>query len=182
MTRRRESCLAAQVLSKEFSVERYSEENSFPPIYFMLMGVAFLFSFLGLICASAKELSPNIFYLSVGAFVLVFFLMVNLSQIRTVVTSERVHIRLGRVFPFWRSNLLLADIQTVSIVEIGWWRRWNLGVHLIHFRTHATWAMFYGGRRAVWIERNRRMRVLVGSEDPEALVAAITRERERITR
>lgn len=163
-------------------MERYSEENSFPPFYMVILAVTFLVAFLNFYWMLPNEIPKNALYLVVAFFTLMFLFLLNASQIRTAVTSDRIRVRLGRVFPIFWASLPLADIQAISVVEISWLRRWNLGMHLIRFRSRMTWAVSSGSRRAVYIERTRGIRMLITSERPETLAAAIERQREKIAR
>lgn len=90
-----------------------------------------------------------------------------------------IHLRVGVfrqelvvvLWPIWRRRVPLAEIESATPVTyhpirdfLGWGLRWSPG---------KGWAMTVSGNRGVQLELRGGRRLLIGSNDPEPLAAAI---------
>jgi hypothetical protein len=76
--------------------------------------------------------------------------------------------------PGWpRFSLPLADIAAVEVTRTTFWQGW--GIH----RTRRGWLYNIAGRDAVLIHRTDKKQVLLGSDEPRRLKAAVERAIER---
>lgn len=124
---------------------------------------------------SANAVSPEIVATSV---ILLLFLF-NILALRTTVDGYAVRARLGRLIPFFWKRIEIASIQDVRVVTYrplrdagGWGMRFGRfeGVYTNYWNAR--------GNRGVLIETEKR-RYIIGSQDPEALHAAIEIARRR---
>lgn len=92
---------------------------------------------------------------------------------RMTVRIDGAHLRWS-FGPGWpRFSLPLADIAAVEVARTTWWQGW--GIH----RTRHGWLYNIAGRDAVLITRKNGKQVLLGTDEPRRLKAAIERATER---
>lgn len=108
---------------------------------------------------------------------LVLFLL-DILALRTTVDSDGLRVRFGRPIPIFWKRIGIESIREARVVTYrplvdanGWGLRFGRfdGVFTIYWNAR--------GNRGVLIETDKR-RYVIGSQDPEALHAAIERARE----
>lgn len=102
--------------------------------------------------------------------VLALGLAFNLLCQRTAVTDRELTVSFGALFPLYHRRLALADIASIEAVTYsplgeygGWGIKWGLGGMALNAR----------GSRGVRLTLRDGKRILIGSQWPEALAAAL---------
>jgi hypothetical protein len=143
-------------------------------VYLVVLGVALVSG--GAVWqeyARGKLLSPSL--LVVPA--LLLLMVPNLLALRTSVNSECVHLRLGLLVPLFWKRIAVNTIRSARVVTYrplrdagGWGMRFG--------RFEGVFTVFWNarGNRGVLIETDAR-RYIIGSQEPERLLAAIERAR-----
>lgn len=108
--------------------------------------------------ASAPWLVVGLFALLLGAFALFWRLVVEVDE-----RSIRATFGIGLV----RKVVSLADVQRVDVLRTRVW--WGYGVHW----TPSGWLYNVAGRDAVRLEIAGERAVIIGTDEPDALKAAI---------
>lgn len=89
------------------------------------------------------------------------------SRLTVRVAGDRLHWAFGPGWP--RFSLALADIERVEATRTTFWQGW--GIH----RTRAGWLYNIAGRDAVRITRRDGRHLLLGTDEPRRLMAALER-------
>lgn len=157
----------------------YLEEESFTLLRVMIL-VVYAVTFVFALLFVPDE--PSVRALLVGGTTLALLFSLNAYQFRVTVYLDRIHLRVGRVLPMWWTSIRPADVASVNVVDLGWWRRWGAGVHVGRYRDGFAVMVMTGGPRAVYIQRKRGPPVVIGSEQPELLARAIEESRREAVR
>ncbi len=144
---------------------KFTETQWFAAWAYAVLGLTTLFSLGSL---SAVPRLPAWIGLYAG---LSLTLVVNLLCLRTTVTSSDLIVAFGVLFPLYRKRITLADIASAEpviyspLAEYGGWgiRGWGRNI-----------ALNARGNRGVRLTLQDGRRVLVGSQRPDALAAALT--------
>ncbi len=101
-------------------------------------------------------------------------LALNLLCLRTVTTERELVVTLGALFPLYRRRIPLAEITGAEAVTYspladygGWGIRWGRNGAAVNAR----------GSRGVLLTLRGGKRLLIGSQRPDALAAALTAPR-----
>ena len=144
-----------------------------------------LIAALGIVCLSiiaiftgvhlGREALPPTGARIVGWVVLVVLVTtaVLLTSLNVEVTSERVAWRFGP--GVIRFSLPLAEITSVAVTRTPLWA--GIGIHWIF----NGWVYNVSGRDAVELTKRDGSKVWIGSDEPDALAAAIESARQRIS-
>lgn len=148
--------------------DRFSETQAF---------AGWVYAWLGLTAAvslSSLALPPRIpawLWLWVGGSLLLVF---DLLCLRTVITGQELVVTLGALFPIYRRRIPLAEIARAEAVTYspladygGWGIKWGRNGAAVNAR----------GSRGVLLTLRSGKRLLVGSQRPDALAAALTAPR-----
>lgn len=103
-------------------------------------------------------LVPTLFVVIVVGYLLFF---------RLVVSVDRGRVRAAFGIGWIAKEIPLSDIVAADIVRTRLW--WGWGIHW----TPAGWLYNVGGRRAVRLVMASERPIMIGSDEPEALLAAI---------
>lgn len=93
------------------------------------------------------------------------------SSLTTRVTPQELQWHFGPGWPKWR--VPLADVVNAEHVQPPWW--WGYGIRM----TPHGWMYNVSGRNGVLIMRRNGKSVIVGTDDPAGLIAAITGARNK---
>ncbi len=146
-------------------------------VYLLLLGVGFFTVFIPLYAAiyEGEEISMSLLFPAILA-AATLPLVLNLLCLRTEVQQDRIYIRLGFLFPMmWRRIPLdaIASVQVVGYRPLrdagGWGYRWG------RYEGRRCWYYSMRGNRGVLILTHDNRQHIVGSQNPEALAAAITK-------
>lgn len=96
------------------------------------------------------------------------------SSLTTRVTPQEVQWHFGPGWPKWR--LPVVDIMDVELVRPPWW--WGYGIRM----TPHGWMYNVSGRSGVLVMRRNGKGVILGTDDPDGLIAAISDARNRLGR
>jgi hypothetical protein len=108
--------------------------------------------------ASAPWLVVSLFAILLGAFALFWRLVVEVDG-----RSVRATFGVGLI----RKEVPLADVRRADVVRTRVW--WGYGVHW----TPSGWLYNVAGRDAVRLEMKEGRAVMIGTDEPEALKAAV---------
>jgi len=89
------------------------------------------------------------------------------SRLTVRIDAEHLRWSFGPGWP--RFSLLLADIATVEVTSTTFWQGW--GIH----RTRHGWLYNIAGRDAILIKRKDGKQLLLGTDEPRRLKAALER-------
>lgn len=153
---------------EDTEAENFSETQAFAAWVYVLLGLSTSVS-LGSLVLTPRV--PVWFWLWPGATLALAF---NLLCLRTRVTATAVTVTFGALFPFYRRRIALCEIASAEAVtysplaEYGGWgiRGWGHNV-----------ALNARGDRGVRLTLCDGRRLLIGSQKPEALAAALTAPR-----
>jgi hypothetical protein len=131
-------------------------------VYIGLLGV------VAVLCiAVALGTSNTSLWLAVGAFTI----FVSLFFARLTLEVDRDGVRWNMTFGFPAGFVPVDEIVSVEIVPVTFWS--GIGIHV----TLRGWVWNVALGRGVQIHRCSGMPVVLGTDDPEALIAAIARVR-----
>ena len=104
-------------------------------------------------------------------------LVLNVLYMSTEVTRTELVVTMGRFFPLYRRRVALADIAGVRAVTYrpirdagGWGIRWG------RFEGNRCAFLNARGDRGVFVDLRNGKRLIIGSQNAEALAEAVSRE------
>ncbi|MCC6795506.1 MAG: hypothetical protein IT366_10335 [Candidatus Hydrogenedentes bacterium] len=166
------------------SIDRASNQNGFYvehqrfAAWVYMLAVAILGICTGaVIMALRREGSDATTPIEMVFTVALYLLVFDILSLRTVVDGEAIRVQLGRPIPIFWKRIGIDSIRAARVVTYrpiadagGWGLRFGRfdGVFTIYWNAR--------GNRGVLIETEKR-RYIIGSQDPEALHAAIERAR-----
>jgi hypothetical protein len=127
-----------------------------------LVGVAAATAVVGSLSRSTLDAVPWLVVALYGVLVVGYLLF-----FRLVVTVDRTRIRASFGIGWIAKDVPLDAVLASEIVRTRRW--WGWGIHW----TPAGWLYNVGGRRAVRLELKADRPVMIGSDEPEALKAAV---------
>jgi len=162
-------------------VNVYEERQRFAAWVYVLV-IAIVCISTGAMIAAARSEGANAASTEIVAFTIILFLFLfNILALRTSIDGYAIRVQLGRLIPFFWKRIDVASIQEARVVTYrplrdagGWGMRFGRfdGMFTIYWNAR--------GNRGVLIETEKR-RYIIGSQDPEALHAAIERVRAKNT-
>jgi hypothetical protein len=137
-------------------------------------GAIALIVLLGISAATGAEMQPT-FLIVAGLEVVALAGLMLLLRMPVVVqvTDEGIRIRAA---PFFNEDIPAAEIVSVEEVSPGLWRRYGAGVGKRYGDRRARYTV--GDDAGVVIERGNGWTIVIGSERPAELAAAIRRVRD----
>lgn len=146
--------------------DRFSETQAFADWVYAVLGLT------AAVSLSSLALAPRVHaWLWVGSSLLLVF---DLLCLRTVITERELLVTLGALFPLYRRRIPLAEIARAEAVTYspladygGWGIRWGRNGAAVNAR----------GCRGVLLTLRCGKRLLIGSQRPDALAAALTAPR-----
>jgi hypothetical protein len=131
-------------------------------IYIALLG------FMTVLCiVLALVTRSTTFALTVGA----ILVLVCISFARLTIEVDPTGVRWGMTFGIPSGFIPMEEIVSVDVVPVSFW--YGIGIHI----TLRGWVWNVALGRGVQIHRCGGMPIVLGTDDPEALVAAIGRGR-----
>lgn len=130
-------------------------------IFPMMLVLTALFTVIAYQITGPTEL--RLIFFGIAALIAVISVVMS----RLTVTVDQTHLSWVFAFSFWRKSVPLKDIATVEVIKTNWLDGW--GIRL----THRGWLYNVEGFDAVKVELVSGKRVLVGTDQPDALVAAL---------
>jgi hypothetical protein len=114
------------------------------------------------------------FFIPAAVLLIVFPLVVNLLALRTEVQRDQIYVYLGLLFPMMWKRLPLDSIASAEVVQYrpirdagGWGYRYG------RYNGRACWYYNMRGDRGVLVVTRDNKQHIIGSQQPEALAAAI---------
>lgn len=160
----------------------YEERQRFAAWVYVLV-IAIVCTSTGAMIMAARSEGANAAPMEIVAFTLILFLFLfNVLALRTSVDSEAIRVQLGRPIPIFWKWIGIETIREARVVTYrplleagGWGLRFGRfdGVFTIYWNAR--------GNRGVLIDTEKR-RYVIGSQDPEALCAAIEHVRVEVKR
>lgn len=153
---------------KETQPRRFQETQAFATWVYGLLAVVIVPSVAALAVSAAKTSSVRWL---VPADLALFVLVFDLLCVRTEVSETEVIVTFGALFPLYRRRIALSEIASAiadtysPIAEYGGWGIKGMPSNI---------ALNARGNRGVRLTLRNGRRVLIGSQRPEELEAALT--------